>query len=176
MTDHNPHLIIDPNLTSFPAASLRRALSNCGQPAKRRLAQFKTASGHQSIVTIAAAHITACDGNLMTITPDQMDEPPADATIMRRPAKSVTLDIIRRDADPDEDPVPVDADLLMFGWPGNEVVIPVDRHWAPYDRLLLTRIIREAAMQYGDGDPFWQADSAEYADRAKDIAETLLAD
>lgn len=52
----------------------------------------------------------------------------------------------------------------------------MDSHWAPYDRLLLTGIIREAAMQYGDGDPFWQADTAEYADRAKAIAETLLAD
>lgn len=176
MTDHNTNLIIDPNLTSFPAASLRRALANCDQPAKRRLAQFKTASGDQTVITIAAAHITAFDDTRITITPDQMDNTPVNTRNMGRPAKSIVLDIVHRDAYPDEAPVPVETDLLMFGWPSNEVVIPVDRHWAPYDRLLLTRIIREAAMQYADGDPFWQTDSAEYADRAKSIAETLLAD
>ena len=176
MTDHNPNLIIDPNLTSFPALSLRRALKNCDPSVKRRLAENLPAGHKEITVTIAAAHITAGDDTQISVTADQMDDPPAATPAMSRPAKSVILYLARWDAASDEPPVPVDADLLMFGYPGHEVVIPVDRHWAPYDRLLLTGIIREAAMQYGDGDPFWQADSAEYADRAKAIAETLLAD
>lgn len=119
MTNHNPNLIIDPNLTSFLAASLRRALSNCDQPTKQRMAEFKTASGSRTIVTIAAAHITACDDTRISVTTEQLDNAPAYATTMPRPAKSVTLDIVRRDADPDEPLVRVEADLLMFGWPGN---------------------------------------------------------
>ena len=112
----------------------------------------------------------------MTITPEQLDNPPAGIGNMTRLAESVVLDIIRRDAPAIQTPVSVNADLLMFGWPGNEAVIPIAGHWTSDDTLLLADIIREAAMQYADGDPFWKAEGHEYACRTKALSDLLLAD
>ena len=175
MADHGASLTIDPNLTAFPAATLRRALKHCDAATSRRLAQSQP-SGWLDVVTIAAAQVKTPDGRHITITPDQMNDPPAGIGNMTRLAESIVLDIVRRDAPANQSPVPVNADLLMFGWPGNEAVIPVAGHWTSDDTLLLADIIREAALQYADGDPFWKADSHEYACRTKALSDLLLAD
>ena len=176
MTDHVTNLIIDPNLTSFAGASLRRALKNCDITTRRRLATLHPNDDKQDVVTIATAHITTHDGRQFTITPEHLDDPTASAGSLSRPAESIVLDVARRDAPLDEPPVPVNADLLMFGWPGNEVVITAAGRWSSDDRLLLADTIREAALQSADGDPFWKADSHEYACRTRAISELLLAD
>lgn len=175
MADHGAKLTIDPNLTAFPAATLRRALKHCDTATTRRLTQSQP-SGWLDVVTIAAAQVKTHDGRHMTITPEQLYDPQAGIGDMTRLADSVVLDIVRRAAPASQTPVPVNADLLMFGWPGNEVVIPIAGSWTSDDTLLLADTIREAALLYADGDPFWKAESHEYACRTKALSELLLAD
>ena len=112
----------------------------------------------------------------MTITPEQMDNPPAGIGSVNSPAESVVLDIVLRDGPANEAPVAVNADLLMFGWPGNEVVLPVAGCWTSDDTLRLADTIQQAALQYSDGDPFWKADSYEYGCHTRAISELLLGD
>lgn len=145
MADHGASLTIDPNLTAFPAATLRRALKHCDAATNRRLTQSQP-SGWPDVVTIAAAQVSTHDGQHMTITPEQLDDPPAGIGNMTHLAESVVLDIVRRDGPSNQPPVAVSTDLLMFGWPGNEVVIPVDGHWTSDDTLLLADTIRKAAL------------------------------
>ena len=145
MDDHGASLTIDPNLTAFPASTLRRALKHCDAATSHRLAQSQP-SGRLDVVTIAAAQVKTHDGRHITITPEQLDDPPAGIGNMTRLAESVVLDIIRRDAPATHAPVPVNADLLMFGWPGNEAVIPVAAHWTSDDTPLLADTIRDAAL------------------------------